>query len=68
MGSIKWTLGTVGYMTGFAYAISLIVYQLVGFALGYVPFSVFTILAFVVLAVLLYLIFLKGYRVTEKEK
>ena len=68
MGSIKWTLGTVGYMTGFAYAISLIVYQLVGFALGYVPFSVFTILAFVVLAVLLYLIFRKGYRVTEKEK
>jgi ferrous iron transport protein B len=68
MGSIKWTLGTVGYMTGFAYAISLIVYQLVGFALGYVSFSVFTILAFVVLAVLLYLIFRKGYRVAEKEK
>lgn len=68
MGSVKWTWGTVAYMCGFAYAISLIVYQLVGFALGEATFSVFTIVAALVLVVLLYLIFRKGYKMPEKEK
>lgn len=67
MGSVKWTLGTVGYMCGFAYAISMIVYQLVGLAVGETTFSVFTLLAILVLALLLYLIFRKGYQVPEKE-
>jgi ferrous iron transport protein B len=68
MGSVKWTLGTVAYMCGFAYAISMIVYQLVGLALGEAVFSVFTIIAVLVLIVLLYLIFRKGYSVSNKEK
>lgn len=62
MQSMKWTMGTIGYMCGFAYAISLIVYQLVGLALGEATFGIFTILAVVVLGGLLYLIFRKGYK------
>ncbi|MBR3836687.1 MAG: ferrous iron transport protein B [Clostridia bacterium] len=62
MGNAKWTWITVGYMCAFAYAISLIVYQLVGVVLGETPFSIFTVAAVLVLAALFYLVFRKGYR------
>jgi ferrous iron transport protein B len=62
MGNAKWTWITVGYMCAFAYAISLIVYQLVGVALGEATFGVFTVAAILVLFALLYLVFRKGYR------
>lgn len=68
MGNIKWTLGTVAYMCGFAYVISLIVYQLGGLILGETTFGVFTVVAILALAILLYLIFRKGYKTPEKEK
>ena len=68
MGSVKWTLGTVAYMCGFAYAISLIVYQLVGLLMGAVPFGPFTIVAILVLVALLYLVFRKGYKIPNKQK
>ena len=66
MGSAKWTWITIGYMCGFAYAISMIVYQLVGLAMGETNFNLFTILAALVLGGLLYLIFRKGYKAPEK--
>ncbi len=62
MGSGKWTAITIGYMCAFAYAISLIVYQLGGFITGEASFSVFTIAAVAVLALLVYLVFRKGYQ------
>ena len=65
MGSIKWTVGTIAYMCGFAYAISLIVYQLVGLVTGEAVFSLFTVAAAASLIGLLYLVFRKGYRVQE---
>ena len=65
MGSIKWTVGTIAYMCGFAYAISLIVYQLVGLFIGEAAFSLFTVVAGAVFLGLLYLIFRKGYQVPE---
>ena len=68
MGSVKWTLATVGYMCAFAYAISLIVYQIGGWILGTVPFGIFTVVAILVLFALLYLIFRKGYQLEEGEK
>ncbi len=68
MGDRRWTWITLAYMCGFAYAISLIVYQLVGLAIGEVAFNVFTVPAILVLAVLLYLIFRKGYRPPENKK
>ena len=68
MGSRKWTIGSIVYMCVFAYAISMIVYQLIGLVTGEAVFSVFTVLAVLVLAALIYLIFRKGYQVPEKKK
>lgn len=65
MNNSKWTWAAIGYQCGFAYAMSLIVYQLVGIFTGEVAFSVGTIAAAVVLVFLVYLLFRKGY--TNKE-
>jgi len=67
MGSAKWTAITIGYMCGFAYAISLIVYQIGGLITGEATFSIFTIAAVAVLAGLLYLTLRKGYQPKKGE-
>ena len=67
MGNVKWTVGTIAYMCGFAYAISLIVYQFAGIMTGEATFGVFTVVAAVVFAALLYLTFRKGYQVPDKK-
>lgn len=56
MHDMKWTLGTIGYMCGFAYVISLIVYQIGGLFTGEATFGVFTILALAALTGLIYLV------------
>ena len=61
MGSIKWTAITIGYMCGFAYAISMIVYQIGGLFTSESQFGIFTIAALGILAGLLYLLLRKGY-------
>lgn len=68
MHSAKWTVGTVAYMCGFAYAISLIVYQFAGLFTGETTFGVFTVVAAISFIVLLYLVFRKGYQASKKEK
>ncbi len=68
MHSAKWTVGTVAYMCGFAYAISMIVYQFAGLVTAETTFGVFTVVAAVLFIVLLYLIFRKGYQVSKKER
>ena len=60
MGSVRWTLITVGYMCGFAYVVSMIVFQFAGLATGEAHFGILTGLAACALALLLYLIFRKG--------
>ena len=60
MRDMKWTVATVAYMCLFAYAISMIVYQLAGLFTGEAVFSVFTVAAVAALAGLLYLIFRKN--------
>ena len=60
MNSPKWTLGAIGYMCGFAYVISLMVYQLGGLLTGEVGFGTGTVAAILCLAALLYLLFRKG--------
>ena len=60
MRDMKWTVATIVYMCAFAYAISLIVYQLVGLLTGEAVFSVFTVLAIAVLALLIYLVVRKN--------
>ena len=57
MGNRKWTLITVGYMCGFAYVISLIVYQLAGLLTGETSFGLMTVAALAALAGLGYLVF-----------
>ena len=60
MNSAKWTWIAIGYQTGFAYCMSLIVYQLAGLITGAVTFSVWTVLAVLALAGMLYLLFRKN--------
>ena len=67
MGNMKWTMGTIAYMCGFAYVISMIVYQLAGLALGEATFGIFTIVAVAALAALLWLVFRKGYTPENKK-
>ncbi len=52
----QWTLGAIGYMCGFAYVVSLIVYQLGGLITGEVSFGIGTIAAAAALVGLVYLL------------
>ena len=65
MGSVRWTLRTVGYMCAFAYLISMIVFQIAGLFTGEATFGVFTIVAILGIGFLLYMVFRKGYRAKE---
>lgn len=58
MNSAKWTLTAIGYQTAFAYAVSLIVFNIGLLFTG--TFSVWTVASFAVLAGFLYLIFRKN--------
>ena len=60
MNSAKWTLGAIGYMCGFAYAVSLLVYQFGMLAQG--RFGLGTVAAFAVLIGLFFLLFRRGSR------
>ncbi len=62
MGNARWTWGTILYMCGFAYIISMVTYQLVGLITGEAIFGIFTVVAVLGLAGLLYLIFRKGHK------
>ena len=55
MRDMKWTVATIVYMCAFAYAISMIVYQIVGLITGEAVFSIFTVIAVAILAILVYL-------------
>ena len=59
MNNAKWTWAAIGYMTAFAYAVSLMVYQLGGLITGS-GFGVWTAAAVVVLIALVYLLFRKN--------
>lgn len=56
MGNMKWTLIAIGYQTGFAYAISLIIFQFGSFLNGG-GFGIGTIMAVAMLVLMVYLIF-----------
>ena len=68
MNNAKWTWAAIGYMCGFAYVISLIVYQIGGLISGVVAFNLFTIVAVVLLAGLVYLLVRKGYQGEERSR
>ena len=56
MNSRKWTWATLGYMTGLAYATSLVIYQ-IGMLIRWGTFTIWTAVAFIVLIAFLYLLF-----------
>ena len=60
MNNRKWTAFAIGYMCVFAYCVALMVYQLGGLIAGTVSFSLWTVLALLLLAVMLYLLFRKN--------
>ena len=59
MNSAKWSIGAIAYMTGFAYAMCLIVYQLGAFISGG-AFGIGTIAAILTLGAFLFLLFRKN--------
>ena len=60
MNSPKWTLAAIGYMCAFAYCVSLMIYQIGGLITGDVSFGLWTVVAFVVLAAMIYLLVRKN--------
>jgi ferrous iron transport protein B len=62
MNNTKWTLGAIGYMCLWAYVIALIVYQIAGLIAGEVAFGVGTVVAILLIAAILFLVFRRGYQ------
>ena len=60
MHDMKWTAATIAYMCIFAYAISMIVFQLGGLFTGEATFGIFTVAAIAALAGLIYLVVRKN--------
>lgn len=60
MNDRKWTAAAIGYMCAFAYAVSLIIYQIGGLFTGEASFGIFTLAALAVLAGLSYLVVRKN--------
>ena len=68
MNNAKWTWAAIGYMTGWAYVLALIVYNVGGLITGQVAFGFGTVVGFVALGCLIYLLFRKGYVGEESSK
>ena len=68
MNNAKWTWAAIGYMCGFAYVASLIVYQLGGLLTGAVTFGVWTVVALAALAAIIYLLVRKGYQGEDRSR
>ena len=62
MNNVKWTLGAIGYMCLWAYALALIVYQIGGLVTGELTFGIGTVVAAALVAAIIYLLFRKGYQ------
>ena len=55
--SAKWFWITIGYMCGFAWCVGCMLYQFVGLALGEVNFGIWTVVAIIIAALMLFQIF-----------
>ncbi len=67
MNNAKWTWAAIGYMTVWAYVLALITYNLGSFITGAASFGFGTVVAVVLLAAIIYLLFRKGYVATGNE-
>ena len=68
MNNARWTAFAIGYMCVFAYASALIVYQIGGLITGAASFSLWTVVALVLLVGILYLLLRKGYQGEESTR
>ncbi len=60
MNNPKWTMAAIGYMCGFAYLTSLVIYQIGGLMTGETVFGVGTVAALAAVGFLVYLLFRKN--------
>jgi len=67
MNNGKWTAIAIGYMCALAYCSALVVYQLGGLITGEVGFNFFTVVAVVIVAAFLYLMFRPNKYVNDNE-
>ncbi|NHM13430.1 ferrous iron transporter B [Xiamenia xianingshaonis] len=56
MASAKWTWAAIGYMCAFAWCVALVIYQIGGLIAGETAFGLWTVVAFLVLAGMLFLL------------
>ena len=68
MNNAKWTWAAIGYMTLWAYVLAFIVYNVFGLFTGAVGFGLGTIIGFLLLAGLIYMLVRKGYQPDGSEK
>ena len=68
MNNARWTWAAIGYMCGFAYVVSLIVYQLGGVLTGAVSFGLWTVAALAALAAVIWLLVRKGYQGADRSR
>jgi len=68
MGSGKWTWAAIGWLTGWAYCISLIAYNIGGVITGESGFGVGTIVSLVLIAGIVYLLVRKGAEPEHSSK
>lgn len=62
MNNPRWTLAAIGYMCGFAYLVSLIIYQVGGLFTGDVPFGAGTVVGFIALAGIVWMLVRRGWQ------
>ena len=67
MNNGKWTAIAIGYMCALAYCAALVVYQIGGLITGEVGFNFFTIVAIVIFAAFLYLMFRPNKYIGDNE-
>ena len=65
MNNAKWTWAAIGYMTGWAYVLAFIVYQVGGLFAGEHGFGIGPVIGFAAIACLVYLLLRKGYQPDE---
>ena len=68
MNNAKWTAAAIGYMCAFAYAVSLIVFQLGGLVTGEARLGLGTVAALALLAGMIYMLLRKGYQAEAGQR
>jgi ferrous iron transport protein B len=64
MNNPRWFWAAIGYECGWAYVVAMIIYQVGGLLTGEVAFNLFTVVAFVLLAGILYML-LRPYKQSD---